>query len=122
MNKPRYSVRTVKQAIELSGGLLAGAAIRLGCSRSTINGYLVRNPKLRETVASCRDVELDRAEHKLFLAVERGESWAITLMLKTLGRTRGYVERQEISTEGGSLIVEVVRHADGREKPQTPGP
>jgi hypothetical protein len=115
MNGEKFPLSTVKKAIRESGGILAAAARRLDCTRSTVGQYIERHPELRAIVEACRDAEIDTAEEQLFLAVKRGEPWAIAFVLKTIGRRRGYVERQEI--ESASLVVEIVRHVDGREPP-----
>jgi hypothetical protein len=54
------------------------------------------------------------AEAKLMQAVDKGEQWAITMILRTLGRERGYVERQEVSnvTTVRLQIVEEIVDAD----------
>ena len=38
---------------------------------------------------------MDTAEDRLGLAVEAGAPWAITFVLRTIGKDRGYVERSE---------------------------
>ena len=35
-----------------------------------------------------------------------GEPWAVAMVLKTIGKHRGYVERQEVTgADGGSITV-----------------
>ncbi len=38
-------------------------------------------------------------------AVNKGQPWAVSLVLKTLGKERGYVERGEITGKGGEPII-----------------
>jgi len=56
---------------------------------------------------------LDATEEKLVAAIDNGEPWAIALVLKTLGKERGYVERQETVNKSETLevVTRVVRHA-----------
>jgi len=42
-----------------------------------------------------RETVLDKAETRLFNAIERDEPWAIAFCLKTLGKRRGYHESRE---------------------------
>jgi hypothetical protein len=64
-----------------------------------------------------RGKTLDLAEAKLMQAVDKGEQWAITMLLRTLGRERGYVERQEVSnvTTVKLQIVEEIVDADSKQ-------
>ena len=49
------------------------------------------------------------AELKLDAAVQAGEPWAIAFLLKTVGRKRGYVQRQEITGADGQPVVDLAR-------------
>ena len=56
---------------------------------------------------------MDISEQKLRAAVLNGEPWAIALVLKTLGKKRGYVERTEIAgTDDGQPIQVVIKQRD----------
>lgn len=89
------SVQQIQKALEATGGLIAAAARRLGCSRQALYSRIQRNRRLQEFVEQLREEILDEAEAQLRRAVKRGETWAVTFLLRTLGRSRGYVERQE---------------------------
>jgi hypothetical protein len=95
--KQRYTPQQVIAALHTTRGLVFLAAERLGCDPDTITNYCKRYP----TVQAAKDAErgrlVDLAESKLLAALEAGEPWAITLTLKTLGKDRGYTERQELS-------------------------
>ena len=55
-------------------------------------------------------------------AVIKGEGWAITLLLKTLGKDRGYVERKEVEHSGG-LVLEIVEEiVDAPAEAENPAP
>ena len=98
--KPKYKVGQVAAAIKAANGLLAAAAHILGCDRSSVYVYVKKHPTLAAAMNECRAVCIDRAELKLMKAVEKGEPWAIAMVLKTIGKERGYVERQEIKHDG----------------------
>ena len=53
-----------------------------------------------------RETLIDFAENQLFQQVKDGNITAIIFTLKTIGKSRGYVERQEVTgAEGGAVLV-----------------
>jgi hypothetical protein len=62
--------------------------------------YCKRYPTVAAAKEAARGELLDVAEVKLWQAVQRGDAWAIAFALKTLGKQRGYVERQVLEHEG----------------------
>jgi hypothetical protein len=48
---------------------------------------------------------VDIAELKLRQQVQDGEAWAVKYILSTKGKSRGYVERQEVTGKDGGAIV-----------------
>lgn len=91
----RLMAAQIQKALCATGGLVASAAKKLGCTRQALYRRIQRNRNLQELIEQLREEALDEAESQLRRAVKRGEHWAITFLLKTLGRSRGYVERQE---------------------------
>jgi hypothetical protein len=59
--------------------------------------HIKRSPYLQFVFKDAREKRVDEAERKLDEAIERGEAWAIALVLRTLGKERGYVEKVEQS-------------------------
>lgn len=105
MAKHRYTDKQIFAAIERNKGLVFLAAQQLGCYPSTIHHRAIKNNKIRECIEIERGRILDFAEAKLLEAVGRGEAWAICFLLKTQGKGRGYVERQEIKAEARIAIT-----------------
>jgi hypothetical protein len=83
------------EAIRHCRGMLSAAARALGVTRKTIYNRRDKSEAIREAIEETRDFSLDHAELKLLSAVDNGEAWAICFFLKTQGKKRGYVERQE---------------------------
>jgi hypothetical protein len=105
----RYTVEQLIKAAEDQFGLPSLMARQLGCSSNTVRNYIRRYPTLRQVVDDQRESLVDRAELSLRGAVNSGEQWAVTLVLKTLGKSRGYVERQEVTgAENGPIRVTLV--------------
>jgi len=47
------------------------------------------------------------AETELYRAIRDGKDWAVKYILSTKGKSRGYVERQEVTgADGGAIIVD----------------
>jgi predicted transcriptional regulator len=89
---------------ELSGNV-AVTAQAFGVSRTAIYNFIHKHG-LYEVVQEARESMTDIAETSLKRAVINGEAWAVCFTLKTLGKSRGYVERvqQEISGRDGEAI------------------
>lgn len=94
-NQDRYTAADIITALRETKGLVSYAAQRLGCSVQTVYNYIERYPTVQAAVNEQREGIIDLAEGKLFAAISRGEPWAVAMMLKTLGKKRGYVERTE---------------------------
>lgn len=107
----RYTLEELIKAAEDQFGLVSLMARQLNCAPNTVRSYIKRYPTLAAVVNEQREGMVDRAEVSLRKAVLNGEQWAVALVLKTLGKSRGYVERQEVTgAENGPIkhIFEVV--------------
>jgi hypothetical protein len=104
-NKHRYTPKQVADAIVQSKGMLYLTAKRLGCSYQTVLNYCTRFKMVEDVRKAQRGEMLDTAEMKLWRAIQKGEPWGIAFCLKTIGKDRGYVERQEVGGEGGQPLV-----------------
>ncbi|MCX7850938.1 hypothetical protein [Thermus sp.] len=67
---------------------------------------------LQDFVRELRDEVTDEVELKLIEHALAGRPWAVQFWLRTIGRDRGYVERQEVA-QVGKLEVELVEVAPG---------
>jgi hypothetical protein len=96
----RFTQQQVIDALVQGEGFKITAAAALRCSRRTITRYIERYPAVREAYEDARQATLDLAESRL-LALVRKDDWrAIRYLLSTLGKDRGYTERQEIVAVG----------------------
>ena len=89
---------------ELSGNMFVTAQ-SLGVSRRALYDFVYKH-NLQDVVQEARESMTDIAETSLKRAVINGEAWAVCFTLKTIGKSRGYVERvqQEISGRDGNTI------------------
>lgn len=86
----------IVEALKECKGLIYLASMRLGCTHADLDFRVKGNNLLVNICKAERGVVVDKAEAKLVEAMESGAKWAIELILKTLGKDRGYVERQEV--------------------------
>lgn len=95
-----YDSAEILGALKACGGKVYLAAERLGCSPNTIKNHAAKNKEIEDYILDQRTKVVDIAELKFQQAIQNGEHWAIAMALKTLGKDRGYVERQEIANSG----------------------
>ena len=102
----KYTANQMIEALREKHGNLSAAARFLGCSRNTISRYIDLYPTVKAVADEERETLIDFAENQLFKQVQDGNITAIIFTLKTIGKLRGYVERQEVTgAEGGAVIV-----------------
>jgi transposase len=94
MKKPTNKV--IIETLEKTGGLIKPAATRLKVARNTLYLWISEDEELKQGLQDVRDGMVDIAEGMLFQSVQEKNLTAIIFTLKTLGKARGYVERQEI--------------------------
>lgn len=95
-------------ALQKAVGNVSTAAKLIGISRVTIYNRMKTSPAIKEAHAEFREQAIDNAESALQRAVLNGEAWAVCFTLKTIGKSRGYIERQELEHTGkGGGAVEV---------------
>lgn len=109
MKTPRYTKDQIATALTRTKGMITLAAQSLGCDPTTVRNYLARYPELQTVLSDERERMTDMTELKLYEAIQNREGWAITLYLKTQGKSRGYVERQEITgADSGPIMIEAI--------------
>jgi hypothetical protein len=124
MARPRvYTNEQMIAALQETKGLVFLAAQRVGCDPDTIYNRARKSPAVAAAIRNQRGVVVDTAELKLYQAILDGQAWAIALTLKTLGKDRGYVERQEhrdVSDEDldADIERELEKFAHRRQAPQ----
>ena len=106
MSKKRETrVIKVIEAIKESNGLLTLAAKKAGCTYWTVWNYSKQFPSVAKAIEESHETMLDFAEGKLYSKIRDGDNTAIIFYLKTQGKSRGYIERQEVTGEGGGPVT-----------------
>lgn len=109
MTGERYSAERVAEVLTECKGMITVAAKRLGCVPNTVRRYVRDYACCRQALEDAREAMGDTAELALYKAISNGEGWAIAFYLRTQGRGRGYVERQEVTgKDGGPVRTTVV--------------
>lgn len=84
------------EALERSLGIVSTACEKVGVDRRTHYRWLKDDPEYREAVRSIEERTIDFAESHLHALIKDKNPAATIFFLKTKGKNRGYVERQEI--------------------------
>ena len=93
MKKP--TAEQMKLAIAQASGNVSAAAQALGIHRATLHLHIKRSPGLASALETAREVILDELESVLVRKAREGNTPELLFYLKTQGRSRGYIERQE---------------------------
>ena len=97
-------IAKIEEALRQSGGIYTMAARKLGVTAYMVTACVERSPTLK---AACKDIEdrlLDFTEGQLQAKIHEGSMAAITFYLRTKGKSRGYVERGEVTGAGGGPL------------------
>lgn len=105
--------KQIEAALRAKLGNVTAAARELGYSRTQVYKKINANERLQEVLTEAREELVDIAETALRKELLAGNMTAIIFTLKTLGKQRGYVERQEVTGADGGALEIVIRHADG---------
>ena len=84
-------------ALRKTLGVVSPALKMAKVGRSTFYDWLKVDPEFKKEVEECESMALDMAESQLYRQIESGNTVATIFYLKTKGKKRGYVERQEIA-------------------------
>lgn len=88
--------KSMLEALEKSLGVVTTACKMVGVERRRHYDWLKKDPKYAEQVAELEEVALDFAESQLHNQIKEGNTTATIFYLKTKGKRRGYIERQEV--------------------------
>jgi hypothetical protein len=98
--KQKPTVEEAAKALADARGQVTIAADILDVNYRTLRRMVKRSSTLRAEIDRWKERRVDTAELKLEQALQKGEPWAVQLTLKTQGKRRGYVERQEHEVGG----------------------
>jgi predicted DNA-binding transcriptional regulator AlpA len=102
MNKTEQHKKAIIEALEKSLGVVSTACKTVGVGRTTFYGWLKDDPEFAQQVDDIQNIALDFVESKLFENIKQGKTSEMIFYLKTKGKKRGYIERQEITGADGT--------------------
>ena len=98
--------KNLLEALKKNLGNVMASCSQVGCSRKTYYEYYNNDPEFKKDVDSIAEDALDFTEGKLFSLINDENPTAILFYLKTRGKHRGYVEKQEIESKNTNLNIE----------------
>jgi len=84
-------------ALEKSLGVVSLACKNTGLSSTQHYEWMAADEEYKLAVEKVREMVIDFAESKLHQNINKGDTTSIIFFLKTQGKTRGYVEKTELS-------------------------
>ena len=107
MNKIAQHKAALIEALEKSLGIVTTACKSVDISRSTFYLWMREDEEFKKAVDEIENVALDFAESQLHKQMKDGQASSTIFYLKTKGKKRGYVERQEIEQIGNTNTFQV---------------
>jgi hypothetical protein len=98
MTNSDINKKAMINALEKSLGIVTSACKAVGIARETHYRWMREDEEYSESVKSIEDIALDFAESQLHKQISNGEVSSTIFFLKTKGKRRGYIERQEIDS------------------------
>lgn len=86
------------EALTSQLGVVTAAAKLVGIDRTTHYKWLKEDENYKQWIEELPEIALDFAENALFKLMKTGTPSSIIFYLKTKGKERGYIERQEIES------------------------
>jgi hypothetical protein len=99
-----YTSAEVCDALRKTKGMQTMAAKLLGCDISTMWRHVQRSPTVAQVLKEEHEKVTDMAELVLYQQIQEAAPWAVCFYLKTQGKGRGYIERQELTGADGGPI------------------
>lgn len=119
MNKTEQHKKALLDALEKSLGVVTTACKKVGIGRTTYYDWYNTDKEFKKQVDDLQNVALDFAESQLHRQIAENSTSATIFYLKTKGKKRGYVERQEITGADGvptNFQVEIIDKTEDTDK------
>ena len=114
-NKTEQSKKRVIEALEKSLGVVTMACKVAKVGRTQFYEWLKDDEDFAKAVLSVEDIALDFAESQLHKQIQDGVPTSTIFYLKTKGKKRGYIERQEFdhTTQGEKIQPTIINLGSG---------
>ena len=104
----KLTVGKITEALKATSGNISAAARALGVTRNGLYYHINKSVTLQQLLTDTREELVDIAESALRREVLDGNITAIIFTLKTQGKARGYVERQEHQVNA-EMVISIVK-------------
>ena len=114
-NRTEQHKKAILEALEQSLGVVTTACKKVGIGRTTFYQWLKDDEEFAKQVDDISNITLDFAESQLHKQIKDGNTSATIFYLKTKGKKRGYIERQEITGADGmhtNFQIEIIKCED----------
>lgn len=106
-NKSLQYKKALIQAMEECHGIVSDACKSVNVSRVTYYKYYKEDEDFKIAIDEIEGTVLDFVEGELFRKIKTGDTACIIFYLKTKGKNRGYIERQEYTGLDGRDLVPI---------------
>ena len=108
MDKSRHiKKKSILEALEKSLGVVTVACKQADVPRSTYYKWLNEDEDFAKAVKDIENIALDFGESQLHKQIGDGNTSATIFFLKTKGKKRGYVERNELDLTSGDEPIKI---------------
>ena len=108
MNKSRHIKKeSILKALEKSLGVVTMACKSSDIPRSTYYKWLKEDDEFAKAVKDIENIALDFGESQLHKQIGDGNTSATIFFLKTKGKKRGYIERNELDITSGDEPIKI---------------
>ena len=103
-NKIQQKKKALIEALEKTLGIVTTACKIVSIDRSTFYKYVNEDEDFAKAVKDVENITFDFVESQLHKQIKDNNTSSTIFYLKTKGKKRGYVERQEITGKEGEPI------------------
>ena len=104
------SIKEIDDGLRVTGGFVTYTAKKLGVTYQAIYARIKKSPQLQRTINEINESYLDLTEHSLIKKIKAEDLGAICFYLKCKGKSRGYIEKQQLehSQDPNNPIVQKI--------------
>lgn len=111
-SKTLHTKKALIEAMQKSLGNVSQSCRIVGVSRDTYYSYYNTDDDFKKSCNDCDNIALDFVESQLHKQIKDGVPSSTIFYLKTKGKKRGFVEKQEIEHSGGIDGFKIVVNDD----------
>jgi predicted transcriptional regulator len=116
MPAPKLKAEEVEAKLRELAGNYSAVARALGVTRSAVSLFVSKRPKLKAVAEECRETFVDNVESAIYKQALDGNVTAQIFILKTLGKSRGYIEKHELEHSWHKDVTELSNEEIAAEK------